>query len=104
MESLFSFLNELSKGKIQNKQSDAKLQLSGTLTNLYKVSEIKLFIDSFTKKMCVFSGGTPSIKSPDKVADPFDCIKQLLPSPNKLNFQPITKLGFELIETSVIDV
>ena len=42
--------------------------------------------------------------TPENIADAFELIKVYLPEPITLNFQPITKWGFELIETSIIDV
>ena len=101
----FFILNELSQSKNpKNKQNDAILQLNDALKHFYRVTAIKTFIDSFSNKRCIFSNRNHPINSPDTIADPFEYIQGLLQPPIKLNFQPITKLGFELIETNVIDV
>ena len=101
----FFILNELSQStNPKNKQNDAKLQLNDALKHFYRVTAIKTFIDSFPDKRCVFSNRNHPINSPDTIADSFGYIQKLLQPPIKLNFQPITKLGFELIETNVVDV
>ena len=102
----FFILNELSQsGNSNNKRNDAKLQLYDALKHFYKVTTIKTFIKSFPDKRCVFSNRNP-VNSPDDIADSFEFIRKSLQlnPPEKLNFQPITKLGFELIETNIIDV
>ena len=100
----FFILNELSRGNPNNKRNDAKLQLNDALKHFYKVATIKTFINSFPDKRCVFSNRSEPINSPDAIADPFGYIQELLQPPIRLNFKPITKLGFELIETDVIDI
>ena len=101
----FFILNELSQSvNPKNKQNDAKLQLSDALKHFYRVDAIKAFIESFSDRRCVFSNRNHPINSPDTIAEPFGYIQELLLPPIKLDFQPITKLGFELIEVNVIDV
>ncbi len=103
--SSFFILNELSKsGKANNKRNDAKLQLSNALHHLMNIPEIRLFINGFSSQKCIFSNRIKSMPTPENIADAFELIKVYLPEPITLNFQPITKWGFELIETSIIDV
>lgn len=101
----FFILNELSKSKTaKNKRSDAMSQLSNAANHLMNVLEIKTFINTFPDKRCVFSNRTNPISTPDNMADAFELIKNYLPEPIIHNYQPITKLGFQLIETSAIEV
>ena len=101
----FFILNELSKSKnSKDKRSDAMLQLSNAVSHLMNVSEIKAFINTFPDKRCVFSNRTSPISTPDNIADAFGLIKNYLPEPIILDFQPITRFGFQLIETSAIEV
>jgi hypothetical protein len=101
----FFILNELSQsGNPSSKQKDAMQQLHNALMHFHKVTTIKTFIKSFPDRRCVFSNRNHPINSPDTIADPFEYIQKLLQPPIKLKFQPITKLGFELVETNVIDI
>jgi hypothetical protein len=101
----FFILNELSQSENQkNKQSDALLQLHNALLYFYRVDTIKAFIDSFADRRCVFSNRYFPMDSPDSMADAFEEINKLLSSPIKPKFQPITKLGFDLVETNIINV
>ena len=101
----FFFFNELSQsssGKV--KMSDARKQLHNALFNFSKVPEMKSFMDKYTRKECILSNKTEVICSPENMADAFDMIKEHLPLPIEHSFQPITKLGFKLIETAIVEV
>ena len=101
----FFILNELSQSSnASNKRNDAILQLSNALMHFFRVPSIKSFIQRFTNKSCVFSNREKHIATPDGIADAFDVIKEYLPEPRVLSFQPITKLNFKLIESTVVDV
>lgn len=101
----FFFFNELSQsssGKV--KMSDARKQLHNALFNFSKVPEMKSFMDKYTRKECILSNKTEVLRSPENIADAFDMIKEHLPLPIEHSFQPITKLGFKLIETAIVEV
>jgi hypothetical protein len=101
----FFILNELSFGNLNNKRKDAYKQLHNAILHFDKVPSIKAFIDSFEKKICMFSCKTQTIKVPDgSNADALleDNLSQIEEEPAR--YQPITKLGFTLIEKAIIDI
>jgi hypothetical protein len=98
-------LNELSQsGSRANKLNDARKQLHKTAFLLCGVAEIKEFIYHHKNKQCIFSNKQQLISTPNNIADAFSLICNYLPQPIHHNFQPIAKLGFELIETAIINV
>jgi hypothetical protein len=100
----FFILNELSlSSSSKNKINDARKQLHNAVFNLSNAPTIKSFINNFTSKLCVFSNKTHLIETPDNIANAFNLIRTYLPQPIKHSYQPITKLGFELVETAIID-
>lgn len=103
--SSFFILNELSQSSTsKGKMNDARQQLHNTAFNLSETPDIKSFIDKFGVKRCVFSNKSRLISTPNNIADAFSKIQDYLPDPIKLNYHPITKLGFELIETAIVEV
>lgn len=101
----FFILNELSQSSTsKGKMNDARQQLHNTAFNLCETPDVKQFIDAFSMKRCVFSNKNRLISTPNNIADAFSMIQDYLPYPIKLNYQPITKLGFELIETAIVEV
>lgn len=101
----FFILNELSQSSTsKGKMNDARQQLHNTAFNLCEAIDVKRFIDTFEVKKCVFSNKNRLISTPNNIADAFSKIQDYLPDPIKLNYHPITKLGFELIETAIIEV
>ena len=102
---LFFILNELSlSSSAKNKLSDAIKQLHQVVFYFYETSEIKDFISKYRRKQCIFSNKHELIQTPDGVADAFNLIQGYLHEPIFHKYQPIEKLGFELIETAVINV
>lgn len=61
-------------------------------------------MDAFPIKKCVFSNKSKVIESPNGMAASFEIIKQHLSDPVLHDFQPITKMGFEFIETAIVTV
>lgn len=101
----FFIINELSQsGNRNNKISDARQQLHKTAFYLMNVAEIKALIATYERKECIFSNKHKQIPTPDDMAQAFYSIQEYLPDPVVHNFQPITKLGFTLIETAVIEL
>lgn len=101
----FFILNELSQSSsAKNKLNAARQQLHATALNLCKTPDIQSFINRFAIKKCVFSNKTQRINTPKNIANAFFRIQSYLPAPIIHNYQPITKLGFELIETAIIEV
>lgn len=102
----FFILNELSQsGSPKTKLSDARWQLEKTAFYFLNTPAIKNFIDRYDRKSCIFSNKQKLISTtPNHVADAFSEIQNLLPDPIYHNFHPITKLGFELIETAIVEV
>lgn len=101
----FFFFNELSlsnSGKV--KMSDARKQLHKALFHFSNVPEIVSFMNKYDRKECILSNTTEIISSPEDVAVAFEKVKEYLPLPIEHSFQPITKLGFKLIETALIEV
>lgn len=88
----------------RSKRKEAMIQLHNALKHFFKVPAITSFIANFTDKKCIFSNRYYPGQSPNALADPFEYIQQLLQPPKQINYQPITKLGFDLIETDAIDV
>ncbi|WP_165045290.1 hypothetical protein [Dysgonomonas sp. ZJ709] len=96
-------LNELSNSSNpSNKRPDAKLQLHSAALHLSRCPETKIFIDQFQEKKCVFSNKIQPISSPHGIADAFNIPMNYLSSSIPLKFQPLTKLGFQAMETSNI--
>jgi len=102
----FFLLNELSQSTTsKNKLNDARQQLHKAAFIFSSINEIKTFMDKFQSKKCIFSNKSRLLSStPEHVADAFSEIQNYLPEPIIHNFQPITKLGFELIETAIVEV
>jgi hypothetical protein len=80
------------------------MQMHSAVHHFSQVKTIKAFIDIFDKKMCIFSAKQNMLKSPNGIADPFGRIDKHLPAPKSINFQPITKRGYEAIETPIIEI
>ncbi len=95
-------INELSQGDPNNKRNDAKIQMHNAAFHFSKVPNIQRFLDGFQKKLCVFSARKPP-STPEGMADAFFMNNDFIPEPIVLKFQPISKLGYELIETSLIN-
>lgn len=101
----FFLINELSQsGNPANKINDARQQMHNAIFNFYKVIEIRNFIDRHQAKLCVFSNKSKTIKTPDDIAEAFNLIQNYLDDPIRHKYQPITKLGFEFIETAIVTV
>ncbi len=101
----FFILNELSQSASESsKRKDAINQLWNAVMHFRRTPDINTFIDKFSTKLCVFSNRSNPITTPNGIADAFGYIQTLLPTPNKMNFSPITNAGFELSSTSIIDV
>lgn len=104
-EPAFFVLNELSQSSTpKTKLSDARQQLHQTALNLSKTPHIASFMDAFEAKKCVFSNKNKLIPTPDNMAEAFSKIKDYLPDPIVHHYQPITKLGFQFIETATVEV
>lgn len=101
----FFLINELSQSSNSaNKLNDARQQMHNAIFNFYKVNEIRNFIGKHQVKLCVFSNKSKIIKTPDDIAEAFNLIQNYLGDPICHKYQPITKLGFEFIETAIITV
>jgi hypothetical protein len=101
----FFIVNELSQSSNPaNKLRDARQQLHDAIFNFLQVIEIKEFIEKHDIKLCVFSNKSKTIKTPDDIAEAFNLIQSYLDEPIRHKFQPITKLGFEFIETAIVTV
>jgi len=102
----FFLLNELSQSTTsKSKLNDARQQLHRAAFIFSSINDIKTFMDKFQSKKCIFSNKTKLLSStPEHVADAFSEIQNYLPEPIIHNYQPITKLGFELIETAIVEV
>jgi hypothetical protein len=97
-------VNELSQGNSNNKRTTAFQQMHSAIFHFNKIPNIKSFVNQFTRKWCVFSNKEPPITTPDGMADAFINTNKYLTDPIKLNYQPITKLGYALIETTKINI
>jgi hypothetical protein len=99
-------LNELSlSASVSNKRSKALQQLHRAAFSFNEVLTINAFINTFNAKKCIFSNKHKLIpNTPNDIANAFSQIQSYLPEPIHLNYQPITKLGYELIETAIIEV
>jgi len=101
----FFIFNELSgSSSARNKFSKAREQLHSTLLLFESVPEIKTVLDSYARKLCIFSNKTKVISSPNGMAASFERIKSYLPDPIPHDYQPITKMGFEFIETAIVAI
>lgn len=101
----FFIINELSQSRnASNKRNKAILQLSDTVKHLLASVDTKVFIDKFDRKICIFSNKDRLIPVSDNPAKAFEAIKEYLPDPVPIKFQPITKAGFEAVETSTFEV
>jgi hypothetical protein len=102
----FFLLNELSQSiSSKNKLNDARQQLHRAAFLFSSTNEIKAFMEKFHSKKCIFSNKSKLLScTPEHVADAFSEIQNYLPEPIMHNYQPITKLGFELIETAIVEV
>jgi hypothetical protein len=102
----FFLLNELSQSTSSgNKLNDARQQLHSASFSFSQIPHISRFINTFEKKQCIFSNKQKLISiTPSHIADAFSEIQNYLPEPIRHKFQPITKLGFELIETAIVEV
>jgi hypothetical protein len=97
-------VNELSQGNSNNKRKEAFHQMHNAIFHFDKMLNIQSFVNQFTKKLCVFSNREAPITTPDGIADAFININKSLPEPIKHDYQPITKLGYTLIETTKIEI
>lgn len=101
----FFLINELSQSSSStNKLNDARQQLHNAIFHFLKATEIKEFIEKHDIKLCVFSNKSKIIKTPDDIAEAFNLIQNYLDEPIRHKFQPITKLGFEFLETAIVTV
>ena len=101
----FFIINELSQSTdVRNKRSKARAQLADALKHLLAVPETQAFINKFERKICIFSNKDRLIDVPNDSVRAFNAIKEYLPDPIAINFQPITKAGFEAWETASFDI
>jgi hypothetical protein len=97
-------VNELSQGNSNNKRKKAFSQMHNAIFHFDKISNIKLFITQFAETWCVFSDREIPKATPQGMADDFANINRYLTGPIECNYQPITKLGYALMETSKVDI
>jgi hypothetical protein len=102
----FFILNELSQSKIEkDKRTKALQQLHQAAFYFSETTDINTFINTFQSKKCIFSNKHKLLSStPNNIADAFSRIQNYLPDPILLNYHPIIKLGYELIETAIVKV
>lgn len=104
----FFILNELSKSKNEfDKESHAIHQLSESLSKMLSCDDLKNEIGVYQQKICVFSNRYIQIDSPDKMADSFGAIFNLIndvKSVQKENIPEISELGFEYYKSSIIEL
>ncbi len=104
-EDSFFILNELSQSSSsKNKISDARRQLHKAAFYFSEIADINNFVNRRSRRICVFSNKHKLVPTPDDMAKAFSEIQAYLPDPIRHNFQPITKLGYELIETAIVEV
>jgi len=103
--SSFILFHELSASSSSgNKLNRARQQLHSTLFLLSSIPEAKAFLDRFPRKECIFSNKMEMPASPLGMASAFGLVRDYLPSAIVHSFQPISKLGFRLIETPLVVV
>ena len=96
----YFIVHELSTGRHDSKFREGKQQLSNTVHVLCECPVIKLFIASFSKRLCILSITKENITSPLNMAAPFiDDVWSVLPEVISFNFGQIAKNGFEAYET-----
>jgi hypothetical protein len=100
----YFIVNELSQGDPDNKRTTAFKQMHSAIFHFDKTLKIKSFINEFRVKWCVFSNRKIPITTPEGIADAFVNIDKRLPEPIKHNYQPITKMGYDLIETASVTI
>lgn len=100
----YFIINELSHGDPKNKRTRAFQQMHSAVFHFDKIPGIKLFVNKFINKICVFSNREMPILTPEGIADAFFNFDNYLPEPVKHDFKPITKLGYILVETSKMDI
>jgi len=99
-------LNELSQSNsAKNKINDARQQLHQAAFYFHETKDIHNFITNFKSKKCIFSNKNKLLSTtPNNNADAFSEIQNYLKEPIIHHFQPITKLGYEFIETAIVEV
>lgn len=102
----FFILNELSQSATaKDKKNKALQQLHRAAFYFNETPAINAFINTFQTKKCIFSNKHKLISNtPNDIASAFSQIQNYLPDPIHLDYQPITKLGYELIETAIVEV